>query len=114
MNIWLVDWYSPLLIEANKLWAYAICASIVATLGQMVLPDKPPPRQSRQGDEPGEAGSSALPAVTLLTRLVTDVFDLSLPASFVGWASLSDLTIGSAMVASTLLAWPEVWAKAQG
>ncbi|OAA75026.1 PEX11 domain protein [Akanthomyces lecanii RCEF 1005] len=109
MKIHVVPWYTPVLVEANKFWFYAILASIVRTVVQRaaifsgtVKPSKSGKKQALQSRPPPP-----------LRRLVVDVLDLTLPASFIGWVALDDVTVGCFMTLSTILVWQDVWAKAQ-
>ncbi|KFH42503.1 hypothetical protein ACRE_067470 [Hapsidospora chrysogenum ATCC 11550] len=140
MDIWLVPWYTPVLMEANKLWLYAIVLSIARTMwkllssgGQSVAPTGSSNSTSQETgasnnnnnnggekreeeEEEKEAPSSpesAPSTVRLLRRLVVDSCDLTLPASFLGWVPLGDFGVGVAMVVSSLLAWPDLWAATQ-
>ena len=136
MDIWLVPWYTPVLMEANKLWLYAIVLSIFRNMwallssgGQGVAPTSSSSSSStsqetsasnnnggEKKEEEKEAPSSpetAPSTVRLLRRLVVDSCDLTLPASFLGWVPLGDFGVGVAMVVSSLLAWPDLWAATQ-
>lgn len=104
MNIHTLAWYTPILIEANKFWFYAICASIIRTVVQ------------RAGLFSGRASASSAKdkiQAPPLRRLIIDALDLTLPASFIGWVVLDDVTIGCFMTVSTLLVWKDIWNRAQ-
>ncbi|OAA60117.1 PEX11 domain protein [Cordyceps fumosorosea ARSEF 2679] len=105
MKIHVVPWYTPVLVEANKFWFYAILASIARTLVLRVVLTA-----SRSTKKEKQRQHQQLPS---LRRLVVDALDLTLPASFVGWLALDDATIGCLMTVSTALTWRDVWAKAQ-
>ncbi|KFY26678.1 hypothetical protein V493_03949 [Pseudogymnoascus sp. VKM F-4281 (FW-2241)] len=121
MNIWLVSWYIPVLMEGNKFWFYAICTSIIRSVGTLLF--------GLAGQEKTQNGHSdtdqkrrqgrpvpskpALSITSLLKQIVVDGCDLTLPASFLGWISLGDLGVGGAMVVSTVLAWGDVWSRVQ-
>lgn len=116
MNLWLVPWYNPVLVEANKFWFYAICASIARTLYTLLT--KPSSKPKRTNGKKKASAEKVVVAVApgqsdlaLLRKLVVDCLDLVLPASFIGWIPLQDVTIGGAMIVSTLLTWPDMWAK---
>jgi hypothetical protein len=118
MNVWLVSWYTPVLIEGNKFWFYAICISITRKLGTLLsdlavqrkAQETPP--DADQKSEPSEITLLLKPVASTTSQvkqLVVDVCDLTLPASFLGWLPLGDLEVGIAMVVSTMLAWWELW-----
>ncbi|KFY06620.1 hypothetical protein V492_07911 [Pseudogymnoascus sp. VKM F-4246] len=120
MNIWLVSWYTPILIEGNKFWFYAICTSIARAVGTLLfgLATQGKPRNDRPDtDEKSQGGhspSSPAPSTaSLLKQIIANSCDLTLPASFLGWISLGDLGVGCAMALSTLLAWGDVWSRVQ-
>jgi hypothetical protein len=131
MDIWLVPWYTPVLMEANKLWLYAIVLSIsriMWTLLSFCRRSVAPSSSSSKSQETGVSNKggekkeeeeaplspeTALSTVHLLRRLVADSCDLTLPASFLGWVPLGDFGVGVAMVVSSLLAWPDLWAATQ-
>lgn len=117
MNLWLVPWYNPVLIEANKFWFYAIAASIARTIYTLFTQPSSKPKRTHakkksisEKDIPGPPRTSD---VVLLRKLVVDCLDLVLPASFIGWLKIEDVKVGAAMTLSTLLAWPDLWAKYQ-
>lgn len=97
MNIWLVDWYIPVLMEGNKFWFYAICISIARTLAEFWM---------------GESKRKKTESKLLLERLLVDLCDLTLPGSFLGWIPLGDFGVGVAMVVSTIVASREMWVRA--
>ncbi|EJP63318.1 PEX11 domain protein [Beauveria bassiana ARSEF 2860] len=107
MQIHVVPWYAPVLVEANKFWFYAITASILRTIAQRIglFHSTRTPFSKRRQQLP--------PPPPPWRRLVVDALDLTLPASFVGWVVMDDVTIGCLMTLSTILAWRDVWGKAQ-
>lgn len=116
MGIWLVTWYEPVLVEANKLWFYAICISLARSVMQLSsTPDKTPKGKSNAVKKKKNKGKdSALPpsmpsTPSVVKRLLVDSCDLTLPASCVRWIEIGDLGIGMAMVVSTVIALSEVW-----
>ena len=116
MNIWLVPWYTPVLMEASKFWFYAIAASITGTLWKLFFGSAAAQNESQKKEKSEKSPSDATPAPSttyLLTRIVSDSCDLTLPASFLGWIAVGDLGIGLSMVVSTLIVSRDVWAKAQ-
>jgi hypothetical protein len=121
MNIWRVTWNTPLLIEANKFWFYAICLSITGTLWEWFVGSRSTAQskthidgKEKRSEKPSPSSSEQVSSnVPLWERLVVDVCDLSLPGSFVGWIPLSDFGVGMAMIVSSLVASRDVWVKAQ-
>jgi hypothetical protein len=121
MNIWLVSWYTPVLIEGNKFWSYAICISIARRVGMLLCGLTNPKRKTQEGpsdtDQKSEKSGkpsrskSVTSTTSLLKQLVVDGCDLTLPASFLGWIALGDLGVGIAMVVSTVLAWWALWLR---
>lgn len=119
MNILLVSWYTPVLMEANKLWFYAICLSLARTFMQL-LPRLARPGKTASGDAHGDekeakltdaSPSDPFPTnMSLVKRVVVDSCDLTLPASFVGWIQIGDSGVGMAMVVSTVIALSDTWA----
>ncbi|GAD94313.1 conserved hypothetical protein [Paecilomyces variotii No. 5] len=121
MNIFLVSWYMPVLLEANKFWFYAICISIAKTIKELLVgsPTTVIQNGSSETDEKKRASENspsvktASSTLSLLNRLFVDSLDLTLPGSFLGWIPLEMLGIGMAMLMSTIFVWPTAWAKAQ-
>jgi hypothetical protein len=121
MNIFLVSWYTPILLEAYKFWFYAICIAIAQTVSDLLFGPAAPgaPNGSMDEKKKEEASgnsSSSKPvpsAVYLLNRLVIDSLDLTIPGSLLGWIHVSDMGVAIAMLASTVLVWPTAWATAQ-
>lgn len=115
MDIWLVDWYQPLLVEANKLWFYAICISLARSLIYLsTRSDKETKDKSSGAKGEKKVKESPSPSIpsrsSLVKRLLVDSCDLTLPGSCVGWLEIGDIGIGLAMVVSTLLPLAEMWA----
>lgn len=108
MKIHVLPWYHPVLVEANKFWFYAILASILRTLVQKLGLFS----GSKSSKSSKKAASQSVTAPPW-RKLVIDVLDLTLPASFIGWVAVDDVTIGCIMTVSTLLVWRDVWARAQ-
>ena len=119
MNIWRVSWSTPLLIEANKFWFYAICLSITRTLWEWfcrsTAQSKPHvDEKEKRSEKPTSSEQVQVSSnVPLWERLVVDVCDLSLPGCFVGWIPLSDFGVGMAMIVSSVVASRDVWVKGQ-
>lgn len=122
MNIWLVPWYTSVLVEANKLWFYAICISLTRTIWQLLFDQNGRNREPRSKSKTEKRKSKSKPAphstqgpssTALIRKIVVGGCDITLPASFLGWTALGDLGIGVGMVVSTVLASLDVWEKAQ-
>lgn len=117
MNIWRVSWNTPLLIEANKFWFYAICLSITGALWEWfcggIARSKTHIDEKEKRSKKPSSSEQVSSNVPLWERLVVDVCDLSLPGSFVGWIPLSDFGVGMAMIVSSVVASRDVWMKAQ-
>ncbi|KAL4889483.1 peroxisomal biogenesis factor 11 [Aspergillus ambiguus] len=117
MNILLVSWYTPLLMEANKFWFYAICLSLARAICELAFLDSTAQKQ-HSGPEQKEKIDAVDPhptpsATAILKRMVVDGCDLTLPGSFIGWTPVGDLGVGIAMVISTVVASQDIWARAQ-
>lgn len=123
MNIWLVPWYADVLVEANKIWSYAIVLSIcrnvwaVYSAGQKGQVDQD---QSPAGPKVDEAHGAGIPslaaapsAALIWVNIIVDCCDFSLPASALQWVPLTGFGVGVCMTVSSVLAWPQVWMQAQ-
>ncbi|KAL6850767.1 hypothetical protein ACO1O0_007893 [Amphichorda felina] len=119
MDIWQVPWYTPVLMEANKLWLYAIALSITRTAWNLVsgpAAQKEVPKANTDTSEKKAKPSPPPPSPSkayLLKRIIVDCCDFTLPASFLGWVPLGDFGVGVAMTVSSVLAWPDLWATTQ-
>ncbi|KAL4989622.1 peroxisomal biogenesis factor 11 [Aspergillus falconensis] len=117
MDVARVDWYHPLMTEANKFWFYALVLSIIRCTWEVVFPSAPatPSKASSSSSEKSEAGSqqSSPPRWPLVKRIIIDGCDLTLPGSFLGWTPVTPLQIGLGMVVSTVLAGHDVWLAQQ-
>jgi Peroxisomal biogenesis factor 11 (PEX11). len=121
MNVFLVSWYTPVLLEANKFWFYAICMAIARTASDLFFGPVTPSTQNgsvnadTERKERPESTSPLNPdpsSVSLLNRLVIDSLDLTIPGSLLGWIPVSEMGVALAMLASTILVWPTAWSKA--
>lgn len=108
MGVWQVSWYMPVLVEANKLWLYAIVASMTRTCHKFFSGST----AEKAGAQPSSTQSGAT-SVTLLRQLIADGCDLTLPMSFNGWIRFGELEVGIAMLVSSVLIWPELWLQFQ-
>lgn len=120
MNVWLVSWYTPVLVEGNKFWFYAICMSIMRTVGMLLFSsetqktiEKNHPDADQKGQESARSISPepVTSSTSLFRRVIIDMCDLTLPASFLGWIIIGDLRVGIAMVISTVLSWEDMWRR---
>lgn len=120
MNVWLVPWYTPVLIEANKFWFYAICISVAEAIMGLLFRSTTLSNVQDNGagtqDKRKEAktrSSKPLPStVSLLKVIVADGCDLALPGYFLGWLPVSTLAVGMAMVVSTVTSSIDIWEDA--
>lgn len=121
MNVVLISWYTPILLEAYKFWFYAMCTAIARTVSDLLLGPAAPSTQNESVDEKGKEEASgnsptlkSVPStVSLFNRLVIDSLDLIIPGSLLGWIPVGDLGVALGMLTSTILVWPTAWAKAQ-
>ncbi|KAL4963137.1 PEX11 domain protein [Aspergillus stella-maris] len=125
MNVARVNWYKPLMTEANKFWFYALSLSIMRCFWELLfptvstIPAKISEKDSSSGKGKGKGKGKAQtqqvtpPKWPLIKRIIIDGCDLTLPGSFIGWVPASGLQIGIGMVVSTLLAGHEVWLRQQ-
>ncbi|KAL4816669.1 peroxisomal biogenesis factor 11 [Aspergillus spinulosporus] len=119
MGVSRVDWYHPLLTEANKFWFYALMLSLVRCIWELFFPSVPatPSKTSSSGSEKSKAKGQQPqlnpPKWPLVKQIIIDGCDLTLPGSFLGWTPVTPLQIGLGMVLSTLLAGHNVWVAQQ-
>ncbi|KAL5355812.1 peroxisomal biogenesis factor 11 [Aspergillus floccosus] len=117
MNILLVSWYTPLLMEANKFWFYSICLSLTRAIWELLFLGATAQSQQSRTDEKEKSEKAPTSPTTsstaILKRMIVDACDLTLPGSFLGWTPVGDLGVGVAMVISTIVASQDIWAKAQ-
>lgn len=121
MDIFLISWYTPILLEAYKFWFYAICVAIARTVSDLFLGPVAPGTQNGSTNEkekekepsPSSSSKPSPSTTSLLNRLVIDSLDLIIPGSLLGWIPVSNWTVALAMLTSTILVWPTAWAKAQ-
>lgn len=128
MNVWLVPWNTPVLIEANKFWFYAISLSIFGAVVEIVVSLFPGSKaQEGEGKATQQNGSAKenMDEISarqsqkqrsiepLVKSVVVDGCDLLLPGTFLGWMEASEAMIGVTMVLSTLVSGGDVWDRAQ-
>ncbi|KAL4952486.1 peroxisomal biogenesis factor 11 [Aspergillus filifer] len=125
MNVARVNWYKPLMTEANKFWFYALSLSILRCIWELFFPTvMSVPAEVSGNEKNGGKGKGksqtqtqtqqvTAPKWPLIKRIIIDGCDLTLPGSFIGWVPASGLQIGVGMVVSTLLAGHEVWLRQQ-
>ncbi|KAL4932009.1 PEX11 domain protein [Aspergillus undulatus] len=126
MNVARVDWYRPLMLEANKFWFYALVLSIVRSAWEVLFPTVVaiPAKSSGSGSGSSkeknaktktkpQQPTSTSPRWPFVKRIIIDACDLTLPGSFIGWVPATGLQIGLAMVLSTVLAGHNVWLAQQ-
>lgn len=122
MGVWQVSWYMPVLVEANKLWLYAIAASMAQTChklssrltaGSKLQGANQIPETAKKTGAQASITQSEVTSATLLRQLIADGCDLTLPMSFNGWIRFGELEVGIAMLVSSVLIWPELWLQFQ-
>lgn len=127
MNVYLVPWNDPVLVEANKFWFYGICLSILSAVVQLLFSFSQPAttatkksangtkeNNSEKKNESSKSTQAQGPKVMpLLKSIVVDACDLLLPGTFLGWILADELTVSATMVLSTIVASPDIWASAQ-
>ncbi|KAL6232173.1 hypothetical protein BDW75DRAFT_25244 [Aspergillus navahoensis] len=117
MNVARVDWYHPLMTEANKFWFYALVLSIIRCTWELFLPSAPatPSKASSSSNEKSKAAAqqSSASKWPLVKQIIIDGCDLTLPGSFLGWTPVTPLQFGLGMVVSTVLAGHDVWLAQQ-
>ncbi|KAJ5248599.1 hypothetical protein N7468_000050 [Penicillium chermesinum] len=123
MNVVSVSWYTPVLLESYKFWFYAICVAIARTVSVLLFGPAVPTSQKQaqevQDEKKERRPAESIPAravpttSSLLKQLLIDCLDLTIPGSLLGWMPISDFAVSIAMFASTVLAWPSLWAKVQ-
>jgi Peroxisomal biogenesis factor 11 (PEX11) len=117
MNVYLVSWYTPILLEAYKFWFYAICIAITRTVLDILFGSVDPRLQHSSSMDANEKKEEepkvSLSTASLLNQLVIDTLNLTIPGSLLGWIPVSDMGVAFAMLASTILVWPAVWQKTQ-
>ncbi len=120
MNVARVDWYRPLMTEANKFWFYALVLSILRMTWLIFFPVEATPAKGKgkgksksNGKVDAEKETAKQPKWPLVKKIIIDGCDLTLPGSFVGWVPASGLQVGAAMVVSTVLVGHNVWLAQQ-
>lgn len=121
MNVHLVSWYTPVLVESYKFWFYAICIAIARTTLDLFLGPVTPISENsstdineKKGEESSSISSEPVQSTAaLLNQLVIDCLNLTIPGSLLGWTPVSDMGVALAMLLSTILVWPAVWGKTQ-
>ncbi|KAL3472176.1 peroxisomal biogenesis factor 11 [Aspergillus californicus] len=114
MKVVQVDWYAPLMAEANKFWFYALTLSILRASWDLFFASAPAPTKGPKGTvvaDNKKTKTASAPKWPLLKRIIIDGCDLTLPGSFLGWTPVSGLQIGGAMVVSTVFAAHGVWER---
>jgi len=120
MDVHLVSWYTPILLESYKFWFYGICIAIARTVLDLLLGPATPsqaasPNGSADASEKVKSPSnpSTPSTASLLNQLTIDCLNLTIPGSLLGWIPVSDMGVAIAMLVSTILVWPAVWKKTQ-
>ncbi|OJJ43943.1 hypothetical protein ASPZODRAFT_135345 [Penicilliopsis zonata CBS 506.65] len=129
MGVWSAPWNQAVFIEANKFWFYALSLSILGSVYELAFASggptqKPVSEKPKSASEkPGkkEKATKQAPATeqkvskkNIIKQIVISGCDLMIPGSLLGWTPMGSETVGMAMVLSTMLQLPDLWAKAQG
>lgn len=119
MGVTNYSWAAGVQREADKYWLYAIAASILVSVHQLLLTNNPQQAQSNfTGDEkdPSAGASSNREATAVaktLSQLAIDCADIVIPAVGLGWVPLDEVYVGAAGTISTLIAGYELWIGVQ-
>jgi len=118
MGITAYDWADTAQLESLKFWFYAIAVSIMLTLYDLFF--VPRSRHATSQKPPKSTSTSKRkqstvkgPQTGLYLDLVTDVFDLVIPGSAVGWIALDKVPVSLAMASSSLIAGKRIWDRVQ-
>ncbi|RJE24116.1 PEX11 domain protein [Aspergillus sclerotialis] len=129
MNVYLVPWNEPVLIESNKFWFYGICLSILSAVVELLFLFSRPATtvtkkrangakengstKENESSETIQAQKQSQKIMPLLKGIVVDGCDLLLPGTFLGWIQADELSVSAAMVVSTIVASGAIWEAAQ-
>lgn len=117
--------WAPLIFhEAMKFWLYSLACSITLHIWSLVDLHAIISQQGRVVEisgfkyHAGDPSKSKEPRAEsgkvrgkILTKLFTDLFDLSIPGSTTGWIKMSTGVVGGASAISTILASGEIWER---
>ena len=111
------SWGPAVQLEANRCWFYALIASILVTVYNLMelyfsLAVGTATTENQSGAK--KAATSAdptndIPPSRLLTDLAIDCCDIVLPGTAVGWIPASQFVVGSCQSISSILAGRRIW-----
>lgn len=120
------EWGSRVQTEANKCWFYAIAASILLSLYQLMTlssiqpaasagkeSEKTPEVDKKESKSMELEGTQQAARRKIYSQLVIDCADIIIPAAGVGWIQADELTVGVAGTISTIVAGQSIWARVQ-
>lgn len=125
-SIWGTEYEAVLRIESQRCWFFTLLFSAVASVVCLSrnLPELKAAQLSRLNSSPGDkntaveerkkrekAKGSEKAAWAHLRKLIASVLDLLLPGSFLGWIHAEPLTVGLAMMITSILTGFEVWER---
>jgi len=111
MGVWTMPWAQQCMVEANRFWFYSLLFSIVLCVMQLLEGSRVPAEKESGGNKlkKDEKKSLRVRRRIIVSRLLTDGFDLFIPGSITGWIHTSPAFVGFAGMLSTLLASKEIW-----
>jgi len=115
MGITAYDWADTAQLESLKFWFYAIVVSIILTLCDLFFMPRSKQATSQRGSSSTKRKQSTTRAAQtgLYLDLATDMCDLVIPGSAVGWIALDKVPVGLAMASSSLIAGTRMWHRIQ-
>lgn len=113
------SWTPAVQREADKYWLYAIVASILVSLHQLLFTTGLQKTQTKfTGDEKDPSAGAVsdrenTARLKTLAQLAIDCADVIIPTAGLGWMPLDDVYVGAAGTISTLIAGYELWIGVQ-
>lgn len=111
--------------EADRCWFYGIAFGILLSvyrlirifLERWISPSAKNEAKNTQDEKPKEVSTEAVTDdiiyMALLTRLVIDCCDLTIPGSTLGWIPVELSVVGAAQFTSSALAGMQIWQRVQ-
>ena len=96
MDIYPVPWNDTVTMEGFKFWFYGLFLSVLGGVWLLLA-----------------GNASGTPSKTQMKKIIVDGCDLLIPGSFLGWIGVGNVTVGMAMVLSTVLSGRDLWTRAQ-
>lgn len=98
--------------EAFRFWAIGIMFSIVAQLYSLrMLKQRAARLDNKEGEDAAESKKIAIERAASHRQLLSDICDLSIPVSALGWVTLDDGLVGLAGTVSSLIGLQAQWRK---